>query len=226
MSLQFYTPNKAVTGGLLSAQVTAKVGSFEEPGDRAIFFNLVKQTGWNTETSKGSFKDGAKIGVKFTMDEVGGFIQAIRNQRNFTFYHGFDNNITTGTFLYYFIDKDKDGNLLVDKNKRPAPREGFGLTVKKGEVEIKVSFNLAAAENLAEYLKFCLEKCYTAIYSEDKKNAEDWAAKNAPVPNTTATKPNVTSPAKPGPKKAAAKAPPAPEPTPEPDPVEEGDPDF
>jgi len=198
MSLQFFTPNKSKTGGLLAVSVKALVGTFSEPGDRAVWFNLVKQTGWDESSKKGSFKDGAKIAVKFTLDEVGGFIQAIRNQRNFSFFHGFDSKTTTGTFNYFFIEKDASGAVL------KAPREGFGLTVKKDGVEIKVSFNLAAAENLAEYLKFCLEKAYTAIYSEDKKNAEDWASKN-----------EETKPAAPAAKTAPKKPKAAPEPEPE-----------
>ncbi len=210
MPIQFFTPNKTVTGGLLAVNFTSRVGTFDAPGERSFWFNLVKQTGWDTETNKGSFKDGAKIGVKLTLDEIGGLIQAIRNQRECKFFHTFGESKTTGTFRYFFIEKDANGNPLKDKLGNPAPREGFGLTVKKDTVEIKVSFNLAAAENLSEYLKFGLNHCYQSIYSEDKKNAEEWNAKKDAAKNPTAgaTKPGTS-------KKAPTKPAPAPEPEPE-----------
>jgi hypothetical protein len=197
MGLTFYAPTKSKTGGLVDVRVTAKVGTYEKAGERAVYLNLVKQTGWDEATSKGSFKDGPKINVKLTLDEVAGMIQAVRDKQRYAFYHTFDGKTTTGSLSFYSFDEEKDKTGKVIKKAR----SGFGLTVKKDEVEIKVGFGLASAENLHQYLIFCLNHCYNAIYSEDKKNAEDYAKKTEgqgqTVPKGKPKAPEVEAPVEP-----------------------------
>lgn len=154
MPLSFYSANSKKSGGALFVSFNSKDGSG--------FFKLLQQTGWDAQAKKGSFAGGNTINIKLSQDEMGSFIQAVRTKGRFNFYHSFGNESTTGTFSYY--------NKKLDNNKEI---EGFGLTIKKDNLEIKVGFSLGGAERLAEYFKFVFTHIFSAIYAADKKYAEE-----------------------------------------------------
>lgn len=153
MPLTFFSPNSRNQGGALFASFNSK----EEAG----FFQVIQQNGWNEQTKKGIFKDGKRLNVKLSLDELAGILYAIENKTEFKFYHSFGESVTTGSFVHW----SKDG------------RSGFGLSVKKGEDIFRVSFAYESATKLREYLKFALEHIFSAIYSSDKKDAEEFAKK-------------------------------------------------
>ncbi len=69
---------------------------------------------------------------------------------------------------------------IADKDNFPA-KSGFGLSVNKtqGEVktEVKVGFTLASAERFSLYLQNALVHIFDAEYSQDLKDAKEYADK-------------------------------------------------
>lgn len=171
MPIEFYSPNRSIKGGTLYASFNSKEG--------CVYFKLVAQTSWDDKTKRGGFKGGKNINVKFSQEEVGAILYCARNKTSTKFYH---THPTTGNcsgeFKYYVI-KNEDGSISKD---------GFGLVVRKQEtaeqggnsIEIKIGFTLGGAERLAQYLEFALSHIFTAIYSKDKKEAEDYFKNKKP----------------------------------------------
>jgi hypothetical protein len=185
MGLQFYKPNSRNAGVALGITFNSK--------DAAVYLEFIKQNGWNNETKNGVFKGGEKGNVKLSLPEVGGFIDTIETvlspilhtvveegkkptvikpqSRNFSGYHTVNNNSTKIAFLPY-------------TDKGTGELKGLSLSVKKtttGENPVDLSFligfTFAEAVLLREYLKFALEHVFSAIYSADKKQAEDYKKK-------------------------------------------------
>lgn len=176
MGLQFYKANRAVSGSALGITFNSK--------EQAVFFECIKQTGWDEGTKNGSFKGGDKANVKFSLFEVGGLIDVIETvlatsvasdkatlvpaRREFKGYHSNAKGSTQITFKEY-----KRGTDLV----------GLSLSVKKTVTEGKVEtsfvmgFSFAEAVTLREYLKFTLEHAFSALYAEDKERAKAYAKK-------------------------------------------------
>jgi len=160
MPAEFYSGNTKGTGGALFVNFNSK--------DQAVYFRIVKQTGWNEKANKPTFAGGEQINVKLSPDEVGDIIHAVSGHDVCGFVHQSSAGSTTGSFRYYEID---------DVRKPGNKKRGFGLTVKKGESEVRIGFPLGAGERLSQYLQFALEHIFNAIYAEDKKEAEEWRKK-------------------------------------------------
>lgn len=191
MSQAFFSPNNKMTGGAILASFNSK--------DANVYFKVAKQVNNNPDKKNFDFQNAANF--KFSADETAGMFRAIRTCGEFKFYHSFtsqDNveHVTSGSLRFYSIPAQEEGK---------APKEGFGFTGKKDNVEYKCGFTVDSAERLAQYLQFALEHIFASDYSEDKKRAEEWAKNNpkpgAPTP-TTATPKATTKP-----KTAAPKAP-------------------
>lgn len=184
MPLSFYSPTKSNTGGALSVSFTSRV--VEKEGvptpETSIYFNLIKQVSWNTETNKGVFKNGSKINFKLSLDEAAGIIRAINTDGKVSFYHTFDGKVTTGNFAFFSIPDKNDA--------KKDPRQGFGLALNNNGEQFKVSLSTSSAENLKEYLVFTLNHCYSAIYSADKKANEQYQKNknSAPANDSSAPK--------------------------------------
>ena len=74
MSIHFYRPNKSNKGSACSFWTSPKNGG--------LFATLIKQSGWNTATRTGSFKESLKnpdtfINVKLTGTEAAAIIDCI-----------------------------------------------------------------------------------------------------------------------------------------------------
>ena len=161
MAIEFYSPNKLKTGGALF--VTAQVE------DQAVYFNLIQQTDWNDETKKGSFIDGQRLNLKLSPDEMCEVIRAARAKGNWKFYHTNDGDPTTGSFNYY-QSKDDAGKVT---------REGYGLTVNRGKLQIKIGFNLGSALRLALFMETVLKAIFQKdMADEATKRAEYYKKKN------------------------------------------------
>jgi len=157
MPLSIYSPNSTTTGSALFISLSSK--------DGAMYFNLLKQVSWDANTKKASFKDGARLNVKFSLDEVGEMVNVIKNRGKWNFYHNFSETVVSGGFTYYSKEYDYKGKKVT--------KTGYGLTVKKGDQEWKVGFTLGSAEKLLAYLNFFFDRCFQAIYAADKKAFEE-----------------------------------------------------
>lgn len=162
MALTIFSGNKTGTGGAMFVTFASK--------DQAVYLKIVKQTEWNEKTSKPSFAGGAIVNIKLSMDEVGDYIHAVAGHTACKFYHEFNKEVTSGNFSYW--SKDYTG-----KDGKPAKSEGFGLSIKKGEIQAKIGFSLGAAEKFSQYLQFALNHMFSAIYAQDKKEFEEYLKK-------------------------------------------------
>lgn len=164
MPLTFFAGNKNQTGGILSVSFNSKLTDNQGRLDGSVFFRIVKQTGYDEQNKRSQFKNGETINIKITQDEIGSLIDAVRNRGQVSLYHPSQNEVTTGQFRYYRVEP---------KKQNQQAKEGFGLTVSRGETEVKIGFSLGSAERLAQYLEFALHHIFSAVYAEDKKQAED-----------------------------------------------------
>jgi hypothetical protein len=154
----FYSPNAKNTGALLMT-------SFDSKG-AAIYFNLMKQVGWDANKKVASFSGGEKINVKLSKDEAGALMYAVLNNGEASFYHTFEKAVTTVSFKYYTIPANGDMKAKV----------GFGLTVKSGDKEWKVGLTVGAAMRLYMFLDYAFEHINSAAYAADKKAYEERVA--------------------------------------------------
>ena len=154
---EYYSPNAKGTGAALFMSFASK--------DGAVYCKFVKQTSWDAQRRKGTFKDGKVLNFKLSQDEAGALIEAVRNKARTDFFHQFDNENTTGSFSYYRIEP---------KTPKDKVKEGFGFSVKRGEDEYKVGFTLGAAERFMEFLKFALNHIFSAEYAARKKRDEEY----------------------------------------------------
>lgn len=162
MASIYFAGNKTNTGGALFVTFNSK--------EQAVYYRFVKQTAWNEQTTKASFSGGATINLKLSADEAADVIHAVAGHTSCKFYHQFNGENTIGGFSYW--EKEYTG-----KDGKPGKSQGFGLSVKKGEIQIKIGFSLGAAERLSQYLRFALDHMHSAIYAQDKKEAEEYLKK-------------------------------------------------
>lgn len=155
MPLQYFKPNKSIKGSAASFGLNSKKGS--------VFVSIIKQTSYNEERHVGGFKEGKRANIQFGMFEIGSIINSIEKNVEFKTVHKSDKFTTNISFSPYL----KDGKQL-----------GFGLSIYRQDGEEKesflIGFNFSELVVLREWLKFALQHCFTAIYSVDKKEAEDY----------------------------------------------------
>ena len=107
MIVQYYKPNAKNTGCAFSFDIGAN-NKNQEP---CVYVRAVKQYSWNSKTRSGSFSENSKnpdksISIKLNEIEVGGFIQAIENYKEFSGFHSYEDNKTSILFKPY---TKKDG---------------------------------------------------------------------------------------------------------------------
>jgi hypothetical protein len=150
--LNIYKPNPKVTGTGLSLQASDRDGK--------LYLNLIKQSGWNDQTKKGSFiankdKPGASAVLKFNQMEAGALIDAIENMTTASFYHVSPSKSTRILFAPSNIQKEKAPNCFV-------------LTINQAETEdsskktnFLIPFTFAEARVIKEYLIHYLHKSFS-----------------------------------------------------------------
>lgn len=143
---KFYKPNKSNKGHLFSFNL----GKAKEDENLALYLEGVKQNGWNEETKNGTFKDGAKISVKFNEFEIAQFLNTIETDfaEDLKLYHSFGDS---GTQIF-FSAKEYQGKI------------GYVLTVMRKEERFSMAFSKAEVLFLREYFKFVL----TQIFSQEE----------------------------------------------------------
>lgn len=164
MPFTLYKASPSIKGAGIGFSVNSK--------DQAIYVSMVQQSNWDGARKVGTFA-GAKANFKFTISEVGGFIHTILKNQPLKLYHQIPGKHQTSIeFSPWFVDaKDANGQLTGKKEQK-----GYGFRATKTEGTNKTNFNitisLGESYAILEWLRFALEKCYSAIYSQDKKDAE------------------------------------------------------
>ena len=162
--ISYYKPNSRNTGHACSFWLS--------PKDNRFYGCLIKQDGWNAAKRTGSFAQNVenpqkKVVVKFSDTEIGGILDALETNREFTAYHDgattqFSTSIKFGPYL-------RDGTQV-----------GYSFMVTKSSKEDatnKTSFviglNFPEGRLLRENLSFLLRKSFEAeILNFKSKNSE------------------------------------------------------
>lgn len=170
MPLQFYKPTPSNTGFASAISFNSK--------ENCIYIQFIKQVSYDAQRRIGSFKGGKRNNFKFSLNEVGAMIYAIENTTKCSFFHSSKDATSAINFGPYAL---KDTQEI----------KGFSLMITKtiGEEKdiCKIGFTFGEVTLLREYLKFCLDHCFSAIYSSDKKKYDDYKkneASNKKAPKT------------------------------------------
>ena len=156
--IHFYKPNAKVTGTACSF--------WYNTNEKTFFSTMIKQASWDSSKRQGSFVKNKKVPdknviVKFSAAEVGGILDSIEANREFSTYHSSKNQITKIKFGKY----ERDGKQV-----------GFSYGVNKENKEDStdktsfiIGFTFGEARLLKQYLIKALESSFT-FYSPNKED--------------------------------------------------------
>ena len=155
MIVQYYKPNAKNTGCAFSFDIGVN-NKNQEP---CVYIRAVKQHSWNSKTRSGSFSENSKnpeksISIKLNEIEIGGFIQAIENYKEFSAFHSYEENKTSILFKPY---TKKDGSKAFS----------FGVT-RNSANKFGIGVEISEAYCLREFLKFYLQELYICRLSKNK----------------------------------------------------------
>ena len=148
MNLSLYKPNSKVTG----CAFQFKLGQ-NKNGDKTVYVSAIQQASWNENTKTGSFSENVKnpeknLNIKLNDNEMGGLLYAIRQYKEFSAFHTFEDNKTQISFKPYKKQNGTDAfSFSISRNGN----QKFGIGVEMGE-----------AETLSEFLKFCLVQTFSS----------------------------------------------------------------
>jgi hypothetical protein len=155
MNFSLYKPNSKVTGCAFQFKIGQGKGS-----EKTLYISSIQQSSWNENTKTGSFSDNAKnpektLNIKLNENEIGGLLYAIRQYKEFSAYHTFEDNKTQISFKPY---QKKDGT------------DAFSFSISRnGNQKFGIGIELGEAEALSEFLKFTLSEIY---YSRNTSKSE------------------------------------------------------
>lgn len=157
--LPFYKPTKSVKGSLANF-------SFNSKGEKkGIFIEMVKQTGWDNQSSTGSFKNGDKVNIKLSLIEAAALIRAIEQNTAAAekgFYHSSAKGSATINFSPYVRDGKQIGfSLAISKQEGTSDRKNF-----------LIGFDFNECQLLKEFLRFSLDHVFSGMYSDQVKAAK------------------------------------------------------
>ena len=180
--IQFYKPNPKTTGSACS---------FWSNYDGSIMTSLIKQASWDDKTKKGSFaknKDNPnkRVIVKLNPTEVGGLIDSIETNREFSNYHTSQNQTLQIKFAPYIRNGDQ---------------VGFSFSVFKqdkqdstNKASYVIGFTFPEARYLKEFLIYVLRKIFEKEHEshqkEQKEKIKDIMKKKREDEKAQASKPN------------------------------------
>jgi hypothetical protein len=146
MKFSLYKPNSKVTG----CAFQFKIGQGKND-EKTLYVSAIQQASWNENTKTGSFSDNAKnqektLNIKLNENEIGGLLYAIRQYKDFSAFHTYEDNKTQISFKPY---QKKDGTDAFSFSISRNGNQKFGIGVELGE-----------AEALSEFLKFTLTEIY------------------------------------------------------------------
>lgn len=156
--LQFFKPNPKKTGHACNWELTSS-------GDSAgVYLNLIKQSGWNTSTKTGSFKDGARAKVKFNRMEIGGMLDAIERNVECKLFHTSKAGTSQITFKPFVMGGEQKGFSIAVNLKKAGESKStlFGIATTYGETRV-----------LENFFENCLDRFFQADYAEKKKRFKE-----------------------------------------------------
>ena len=101
MNFSLYKPNSKVTG----CAFQFKLGESKN-GEKVVYVSAIQQASWNENTKTGSFSENAKnpeknLNIKLNVNEIGGFLYSIRQYKDFSAFHTYEENKTQISFKPY-----------------------------------------------------------------------------------------------------------------------------
>jgi len=159
--IQFYKPNPKTTGSACS---------FWSNYDGSIMASLIKQASWDNNAKKGSFaknKDNPnkRVIVKLNPAEVGGLIDSIETNREFSNYHTSQNQTLQIKFAPYIRNGDQ---------------VGFSFSVFKqdkqdstNKASYVIGFTFPEARYLKEFLIYVLRKIFEKERESHQKDQKE-----------------------------------------------------
>lgn len=156
MGLNFFKPTKSKTGSLISLTFNSK--------NSAAYIQIVKQVGDMRNKPFAGAGANQKTSIQLSLTELGAFLNVIEKKTKFNTVHKSESGSRIINFDPYYIDSE-DGKKVL---------KGYSLSTILGANSFKSSFNLNEARIFQEWIKFVLDHCFSAIYSEDKKRALEY----------------------------------------------------
>ncbi len=156
MIVQIYKPNPRNTGCAFSFDI----GATGRSGEPCVYVRAVRQFSWDNQKKTGSFSQNAKnpensISIKLNEVEIGGFINAVENYKDFSAYHSYEENKTQISF-------------------KPWLREGrenafsFGI-VRNSTNKFGIGVEMSESYCLLEFLKFALQELYAFRFTKNQE---------------------------------------------------------
>jgi hypothetical protein len=164
--IQFYKPNKKVTGSACS---------FWLNDDGSIMASLIKQDGWNDQKHTGSFsknKDNpnGRVIVKLGDTEIASIIDTLESNRKWSTYHRSSKQSLQINFGPY---------------ERSGEQIGFSFSVNKQDVDDStnkvgfiIGFNFGEGRYLKEFLMYLLNQKFNSFQRERKSSAKSFQKSN------------------------------------------------
>ena len=189
--MKLFKPTKSNNGALLAVNFVAKADAYEagkvkQRGDKSVYFSFVAQNGWDDKNGNGIFKDGRRCNIKFNDIEAAAIIAAVRANKTMAdvmnvkmVYHDGDNSATVINFgpkikkiknaQGQWIETGEQQGFVMSITKtdktNPANKENYGL-----------GFTYAESERLVSYLNTALSHINDALFSEEIKRVQTFAA--------------------------------------------------
>ena len=157
--IHFYKPNAKVTGTACSF--------FFNTEEKAFFSQMIKQASWDSSKRQGSFVKNKGVAdksviVKLSAAEIGGVLDSIESNREFSAYHSSKNQISKIKFGKY----EGEGKQV-----------GFSYSVNKENKEDSTSntsfiigFTFGEARLLKQYLMKALDASFTFYTPKKEQN--------------------------------------------------------
>lgn len=157
--IKFYRPNPKNTGSFVSVSFAPKTSESGKVED-AFFLSFVGQTGWDTSTKTGSFKNSQKrLNVKISVSEAANIASAIGGSHSVSIYHD-TGSVTKGSFFQI------EG-------------KGYGLKMEKEQDAFSVGFNHGDAELLKRFILRCLNSYFDHEISAKIESQKMWREKGS-----------------------------------------------
>lgn len=185
MPRTYYKATPSNTGAALDVSFNSKATNTKGRPDPKFFLTVTKQNGWDAQSRNGEgngiFKDGEKTSYAFNLVEISDLVNTLERRIPM---ENVDGKMTNGDNFHFFHTSAKGSSNgracfweKIPKTSNEKYKCGYGFTFFKDKKEFKVSLSFAEGLELVNWLRFGLEHCYSAIYADDKKRAEEYQDK-------------------------------------------------
>ncbi len=161
MSMQLYKPNSNNKGHAVGMSFNSK--------EQKLYVQFIKQTSWDANSKKGTFKGGRTFNISLGAAELGAVLNVIEQRTTEKLFHSSEKGDTSITIKPFLGKNDVENGFSISANPRGGDEEiSFGFW-----------FNNSESRLLKEYLLFVLYHFFSADYSEDKQRRAEAFKKKA-----------------------------------------------